>query len=95
MFPGVNLEVAGQDASELVGAPIADAHVHDCPEIYMFPSYNRGDVVCKIRMGDEEFQVESPCNIFIPAGVTHCFTVLKCDSPQWIFGILLPGYGKP
>ncbi len=94
MFPGVNIEVAGVDASKMVRAPHADAHVHDSPEIYMFPSNNRGDVVLKVRMGDEEFQVESPCSIFIPAGVVHCFTVLKCDSPNWVFGFLLPDYGK-
>jgi len=89
MFPGVNLRIAGLDVSKIVGAPHASPHIHDSPEIYLAVSENKGDVVIEIQMDDEKFLVESPCAVFIPPGTKHCFTVLKCDSPHYVFGIML------
>ena len=88
MFPGVNFRVAGLDASKLIGTPHADPHVHDGPEIYLAASENKGELVIQVRMDDTEFLAESPFAIFVPAGVKHCFTVIKCESPTFIFGIM-------
>lgn len=88
MFPGVNMRIAGMDVSTVVGAPHADPHVHESnPEIYLAVTPGRGDVIIEVQMDDEVFTVESPFAVFIPPGVKHCFTVLKCDSPHYVFGI--------
>jgi mannose-6-phosphate isomerase-like protein (cupin superfamily) len=91
MFPDVNIGVAGMDVSKIVGAPHAAPHVHDkhC-EIWVAPSENRGDVVIEAQMEDEKFLVEAPFAVFIPAGVSHCFKVVKCDSPHYVLGIKVP-----
>ena len=96
MFPGANIGVAGTDASKMVNAPHADPHIHeDFPEIYLAVTENRGEIVCKIQMNDNVFTVESPFAVFIPPGTKHCFTVLKCDSPNWIYGITIRDWKKP
>lgn len=88
MFPGVNIRINGSDASQMVNSPHAHPHVHDGnPEIYFCATENKGDVVIQVRMDEETFTVESPFAVFIPAGVKHCFTVLKCDSPNHVFGM--------
>jgi mannose-6-phosphate isomerase-like protein (cupin superfamily) len=88
MFPGVNIRINGMDASKKVRAPHAEPHIHaDNPEIYFCATEERGAVVIEVQMDDEVFTVESPFAVFIPPGVRHCFTVLKCDLPNFVFGI--------
>ncbi|MFC1871361.1 hypothetical protein ACFLYF_03055 [Chloroflexota bacterium] len=87
IFPGLNFRVDGADVRKFVGAPHAVPHTHDDNEIYLSPTLNRGDVIIEVQMDDEKFAVESPFAVFIPAGVKHCFTVLKCDSQNIVFGI--------
>ncbi|MBW2370557.1 MAG: hypothetical protein JRH15_22010 [Deltaproteobacteria bacterium] len=89
MFPGVNIRVAGIDVSKIVGAPHAGPHVHDTPEIYFAPSEEKGVALVEIQMDEEVFTVESPFAIFVPPGVKHCFKVLKCDAPHFIYGLLI------
>ena len=95
MFPGVNMRVAGLDVSKIVGAPHADPHVHESPEIYLTPSEQKGEVVVEIQMDDEKLLLESPFAVFIPPGVRHCFKVLKCESPHFVLGIMLPEWKPP
>ena len=88
MFPGVNIRINGMDGSKMVGAPHAEPHIHDDhPEIYFCATEERGAVVIEVQMDDEVFTVESPFAVFIPSGVRHCFTVRKCDLPNFVFGI--------
>ena len=89
MFPGIHIRIAGMDVSKAVGTPHADPHVHENPEIYLCPSESKGEVTVEIQMDDEVFSIESPFTVFIPSGVKHCFKVLKCDSPHYVFGIML------
>jgi len=89
MFPGVNLQVAGHEVSSRVGAPHAAPHVHEVPEIWVAPSERKGDLVIEAQMDEEKFLVEAPFAIFIPQGVSHCFTVVKCESPHYVMGMLL------
>ncbi len=95
MFPGVDMRVAGLDASKMVGAPHATPHVHKDSEIYFAASESKGELVIEVQMDDEKFLVESPFAIFIPAGVKHCFTVIKCESSIYVFGVLLPDVREP
>jgi mannose-6-phosphate isomerase-like protein (cupin superfamily) len=88
MFPGVDLDIAGSDASKIVGKPHAIPHVHDHPEIILAVSEQRGAVIAEFEMDNEKFQLESPYAVFVPPGTKHCFTVLKCDSPHWVFGVV-------
>jgi len=95
IFPGINMRINGSDVSTMVQNPHADPHVHEYfPEIYLSATPNRGDVVIEVRMEDEVFTVESPFAVFIPPGTRHCFTVLKCDTPNYVFGIHLYDYLK-
>jgi hypothetical protein len=90
IFGGVAIRINGLEVSNMVRDPHAAPHVHeDHPEIYFAPSRNRGDVVIEVHMEDETFTVESPFAIFIPPGTRHYFTVLKCDSPHYVFGMHL------
>ena len=93
MFPGVNMRINGLDVSKMVRAPHAEPHVHnDNPEIYFAATENKGDIIIEVQMEDEVFTVESPFAVFIPPGTKHCFTVLKCDSPNYVFGIHIMDY---
>ncbi|MGA3173666.1 MAG: hypothetical protein ABSE25_04475 [Syntrophorhabdales bacterium] len=93
IFPGVNIRINGMDVSKIVKDPHAALHVHeDHPEIYFAATEHRGDIVIEVRMEDETFTVESPFAVFIPPGVKHCFTVLKCDSPNYVFGMHIMDY---
>jgi mannose-6-phosphate isomerase-like protein (cupin superfamily) len=95
MFPGVNIRINGSDVSKMVRAPHAEPHVHeDNPEIYFAVGDSRGDIVIEVQMDDEVFTVESPFAVFIPPGTKHCFTVLKCDSPNYVFGMHIMDYKK-
>jgi mannose-6-phosphate isomerase-like protein (cupin superfamily) len=92
MVPGINLTVAGHEVSTYIGTPHAGPHIHEKEwEIWVAPSENRGDVVIEAQLEEERFLVEAPFAIFIPAGVRHCFTVVKCDSPHYVLGIKVPG----
>ncbi len=90
MFPGVNFHLAGREASKVVGKPHAAPHVHEFPEIWVAPSETTGGLVIEAQMDNDKFLVEAPFSIFIPAGVYHCFTVVKCESPHFIMGLVLP-----
>ena len=93
MFPGVNIRINASDVSKMVRAPHAEPHIHDDnPEIYFAVGDNRGDIVIEVQMDDEVFTVESPFAVFIPPGTKHCFTVLKCDSPNYVFGMHIMDY---
>lgn len=95
MFPGVNIRINGMDVSKIVREPHAEPHVHnDHPEIYWAATENKGDIIIEVQMDNEIFTVESPFAVFIPPGVKHCFTVLKCDSPNYVFGIHIIDYRK-
>ena len=90
MGPDMKLGVAAVDVSKLVGKYITDAHAHDCAEVYMAPSANRGDMVFEITLDDEVYTVESPLTIYVPAGMKHRFKTLKADREgSYFFGILL------
>lgn len=90
MGPDMKFGVAGLDVSKLVGKYITDAHAHDCAEVYMAPSPNRGDMVFEITLDDEIYTVESPMTVYVPAGVKHRFKTLKADREgSYFFGILL------
>lgn len=93
MFPGINMRINAADVSKIVRDPHADPHIHeDNPEIYLAVTPNRGDIIIEVQMEDEIFTVESPFAVFVPPGVMHCFTVVKCDSPNYVFGIQLFDY---
>ena len=89
------MRVAGLDVSKIVGAPHADPHVHESPEIYLTPSEKKGEVVVEIQMDEEKLLLESPFAVFIPPGIRHCFNVLKCESPHFVLGIMLPEWKRP
>lgn len=95
MFPGVNMRVAGLEASTVIGDPHAHPHQHDVPEIYLCPSESAGAVKVEIQLNDHVFELESPFTLFVPPGTTHCFKVLDCKGPHYILGMLLGDWQAP
>ena len=90
MGEDLKLGVAAVDVSKIVGKYLTEAHAHDCAEVYMAPSPNRGDMVFEITLDDEVFTVESPVVIYVPAGVKHKFKALKAEREgSYFYGILL------
>jgi hypothetical protein len=95
MFPGVGFQMAGHEVSGSVGKPHAAPHTHDVPEIWVAPSERKGTLMIEAQMDDDKFLVEAPFSIFIPSGTRHCFTVVKCESPHYIMGIILLDWRGP
>ena len=73
----------------MVNKPHADPHRHDVPEIYMAITEYPGDMKLEILIEDETYVVESPCTVYIPAGASHSFKVLKCDKTNYVLGVFL------
>ena len=95
MFRGVNVGMAGLDVSKIVGAPHANPHVHDGPEIDLAPSEEKGNLVIEVEMDGQKFLVEAPFAVFIPPGVRHCFRVVRCEKPDYVMGIMLADWQEP
>lgn len=51
-------------------APKANLHIHDCDEMYLLLG-EKGDVEFRITLGKDVYLLESPCCIYIPAGLPH------------------------
>lgn len=52
------------------------AHMHDYPELNVLVG-EPGDLVYRIRIGDEEREIKSPVTILIPAGVQHSANLVR------------------
>jgi mannose-6-phosphate isomerase-like protein (cupin superfamily) len=90
IFPDIKIRIAGTDMSKRVNEKIADLHSHECPEVYLAISENRGDMIFEITLEDETYTVESPMTVYIPAGMKHKFKVVRADKERsYFFGILL------
>ncbi len=89
MFSEVRIRVAAKDCSKMVNRPHADPHHHEVPEVYLAITEYPGDMQFEILLGEESYIVDSPCAVFIPAGLRHAFKVLKCDKPNYMLGIVL------
>ncbi len=86
----LDLGVAAVDVSKLVGVYLTDEHAHDCAEVYMALSPNKGDMVFEITLDDETYVVESPLVVYVPPGVRHRFKTLKAEQEgSFFYGILL------
>jgi len=64
-----------------------ESHTHEKPEINIL----LGNLKYKITLGDEEYIVKSPANIWIPAGLAHSATVTEGEG-YYICIILEDGY---
>ncbi|MBE1556838.1 cupin domain-containing protein [Sporosarcina limicola] len=89
MFGGVSIEIAGGEISELVGKPVANMHTHDVPEIYLLFSPEKGGAKIQVDIEEEEFIVDSPATIYIPAGMRHRFITLEAIKGSYCLGVLL------
>lgn len=52
-----------------------EPHVHDCPEFNILLSQDR--LVYEITLGSENYIVEAPASIYIPAGLVHSANVIE------------------
>ena len=90
MGEDIKFGVAAVDTSKMVGEYLTDEHAHECAEVYMALSPNKGDMVLEITLDGETYVVESPCSIYVPAGVSHRFKALKSEREgSYFYGILL------
>lgn len=90
MGEDLEMGVAAVDVSKLVGVYLTDEHAHECAEVYMALSPNKGDMVFEITLDDETYVVESPVVIYVPPGVRHRFKTLKAEREgSYFYGLLL------
>ena len=89
MFGGIPVELGGAEISELVGRPVADAHVHDVPEIYLLFSRRPGEAEIVIEVEGEEYPLKSPGAFYVPAGLRHRFITKAAAPGSFCFGLFL------
>jgi len=88
-FGGLPIEMAGGEISHLVNSPVADMHMHEVPEIYLLLSPEPGGAVIEIDVEGEQYVVESPIAVYIPAKMRHRFITRKAMAGSYCLGILL------
>ncbi len=72
-----------------------DAHVHHCPSVFIFWG-NKPDgkgLSCRVLLNDEEYDIESPSTIYIPAGVKHSYYYIGGSGTYWNI-VLAPDYNS-
>lgn len=89
MFGGMPFEVAGGPIAHLVGRPVADLHIHECPEVYLLVSPTPGGARIEVTVGDEVVEVASPATVHIPARTPHRFVTLEAEQGSYCFGLLV------
>jgi hypothetical protein len=89
MFGGLPFEIAGGHIGDLVGMPVADAHVHPVPEIYLLVSPKPGQAAIEVEIEGVAQLYESPAAIFVPAGAKHRFITRRACEGSFCFGIFL------
>ncbi len=88
-FGGLPIEIAGGEISHLVNSPVADMHMHEVPEIYLLLSPEPGGAVIEIDLEGEQYVVEAPIAVYIPAKMKHRFITRKAMAGSYCLGILL------
>ena len=94
--PGFPLHVAIHQVTQVQDLPndLVQPHQHAVPElnILMSPTNN---LEYNIQLGDEQYLVQAPCTIWVPAGVMHAANVVRgsgyfvcviLDSTANVFG---------
>ncbi|MBB4640209.1 cupin domain-containing protein [Rhizorhapis suberifaciens] len=89
MFGGISVELAGAEISNLIECPVAAAHVHDVPEIYLLFSPRPGGAVIAVEVEDETVILKSPGALYVPAGKVHRFITKKAEAGSFCFGLFL------
>jgi 2-isopropylmalate synthase len=72
--------------------PHIDIHTHTVDSMFMFLG-DEGDLTgleVKVILGDEEYKLQSPASVYIPAGVPHGYEFLK-GSGKYINLVLAEG----
>lgn len=89
MFDGIPVELGGAEISELIDRPVADAHVHEVPEIYLLFSRRPGEAEIVIEVEGEEHVLKSPGAFYVPAGLRHRFITKVAAPGSFCFGLFL------
>jgi hypothetical protein len=95
MFGGLPFEIAGGHIGDLVGKPVADAHVHSVNEIYFLVSPQPGQAEIEVEIDGVSRVYESPAAIFVPAGAKHRFMTRRACQGSFCFGIFVPDQEGP
>ena len=91
MFGGLPLEMAGAELSGLVGAPLAEPHVHEHPEIYLLLSPEPGGAAIDVEVEGVRYEVVAPGAFYTPAGMRHRFVTRRAVKGSFCLGLLLLG----
>lgn len=61
------------------GAGHVESHRHVCDSLFMFMGYGDGlsGLTVEVVVDGESSIVDSPCSVFIPSGVEHCYRVVS------------------
>lgn len=59
--------------------PYVDVHRHNCSSFYIFRGTEAApdSLHVEVRLGDEVRIVQSPCQVFIPAGLSHTLRIVR------------------
>ncbi len=83
------VEIVGGELSAMIGRPVAGAHRHEVPELYVLLSPEPGGAEIEIEAEGLRRRVSSPAVALIPAGVEHRFVTLRAEPGSWCLGVLL------
>ena len=89
MFGGIPVELGGAEISHLVDQPVAEAHVHDVPEIYLLFAPEPGAAVIDIEVDGARFRLEAPGALYVPAGCRHRFITREAVTGSFCFGLFI------
>ncbi len=91
MFGGIPVELGGAEISGLIDQPVAQAHVHDVPEIYLLFAPEPGAATITVEVEDEVFELRAPAALYVPAGHRHRFVTRAAVPGSFCFGLFLHG----
>lgn len=95
--PRTSLYTILREVHEVVGNKHShvDFHSHNCDSAFLFigNGKNLNGLVCDVGLGDENFMIESPASVFIPAGLDHSYRLIS-GSGYYINIVLFPDYNS-
>lgn len=72
-----------------------DVHAHHCDSTFIFwgDQPDGTGLVCQVQLGEEDFRVESPASVFIPAGIEHSYFYIS-GKGTYTNVVLAPNYNR-
>ncbi len=64
------------------GKKHVDSHRHNVDSIFLFIGHEEGltGLTAEVNLGEETFEINSPCSVFIPSGLFHSYKVIEGEG---------------